>query len=73
MKKMSETHKEKIERKTVVKLSGVKTGRGMCESSLYPIHPDIFTETYPRTHYPSASLLLAYTYPHAIGWFASAC
>jgi len=39
----------------------------MRETSLYPVHPDIFTGTYPRTHYPSVSLLLAYTDLHAIG------
>ena len=33
----------------------------MCETSLYPIHPAIFTETDPHTPYPSASLLLAST------------
>ena len=50
-----------------------RTGRGIGETSLYPIHPAIFTETDPYTHYPSVSLLLAYTDLHAFVGFASAC
>ena len=40
-----------------------KTGRSMDETSLYPIHPVIFTGTHPRTHYPSASPQHSYISP----------
>ena len=41
-----------------------ETGKGMDETSLRKIHPAIFTGTYLHRHYPSVSLLFAYTYQH---------
>ena len=44
----------------------------MRSTFLYPIHPAIFRGTDPHRHYPSASLLRAYTDPYAIVGFFSA-